>query len=335
MKLFFLLLMLIPYAHSQDEATLMKACSKHDLPACETLGAYYIKLENWDKAIIVGEALCVKDITIGCTYAGIAFLAIGKGKEGNTFLTKACDKFEPFACRSLGRLMKTSGEGNLSHLYFRRACHYGLKEICSELQKGKKIFSSAGLDFIKKIQEDCSDTHASACSDRLTLLSACSSPLTKEDCLLLPGHLSIFFRAKLMQSEAKFSLLSVVAAEKVLKNDPKVKRYSYDLVRVLKDYKPMNNYHYVFGFMHNCSGKAKSTSFELYPQSYQHLDPRSSSSIRGYFSKGKAGDCYDLSGGFEVFAVANLDPLNSKRLDVWKIDQDSNFIQVVDGLPLP
>lgn len=337
--LLFLLFFVHP-GHSQndvgpEEAALMKGCSRNDLPACETLGAYYIKRENWEKASILGKALCDKDVTIGCTYAGIALLAKGKAREGNNFLTKACDKFEPFACRSLGRLMKTAGEPDLSHLYFRRACHYGLKEICGELKKGKVIFSNEGLSFIKKLQEDCSDTHASACSDRLTSITTCAKPLTKEDCLLLPGHLSIFFRAKLMQAEAKFSLLSLVAGEKLLKNDPKVKSYSYDLSSVLKDYKPLNNYHYVFGFMKGCAGKAQATSIELFAKSYQNLDSRSSTNIRNYFSKGKKDDCYNLTGGFEAYAVANLDPLNPSRLDVWKIDQDGNLFLVLDGLPIP
>jgi hypothetical protein len=318
-----------------DEVSLLKACSKHDLPACETLGAYYIKIENWEKANIVGVALCDKDRSIGCTYAGISLLAKGKASEGTNFLTKACDKFEPFACRSLGRLMKKNGEGNLSHLYFRRACHYGLKDVCSDLKKGKTIFSKEGLDFISKIQEDCADTQLSSCSDKLSSLSSCSKPLSKEDCQLIPGHLSIFFRAKLMQSEAKFSLLSVVASQKALKNDTKINTYSYDLSSVLKNYKPLANYHYVFGFMKACAPKEKTTSLELFPESHQSLDSRVSSNIRSFFLKGKTADCYNLTGGFEAFAVANLDPLNKNRLDVWKIDQDSNLIQVTDGLPRP
>jgi hypothetical protein len=333
-------ILIIHPAYSQnhvgaEESSLMKACTRHDLPSCETLGAYYIKKENWDKAIIVGKALCDKDLPLGCTYAGIALMAKGESKDGNKFLTKACDKFEPYACRSLGRLMKKVGEANLSHLYFRRACHYGLKEICGDLKKGKTIFSKAGLDFVKKTQEDCSDTQASTCTDKLATLASCSRPLTKEDCVLLPGHLSILFRAKLMQSEAKFSLLSLVASQKGLRNDPKVKSYSYDLSSVLKDYKPLNNYNYVFGFMKACSGKDTAISLELFPESYQNLSSRVSVNIRNYFLKGKAGDCFTLTGGFEAFAVANLDPLNQARMDVWKIDQNGNLIHVLDGLPIP
>jgi hypothetical protein len=177
-KMKFLVLFLIFFvypAHSQngvspEEAALMKGCSKNDLPACETLGAYYIKKENWEKASILGKALCDKDLPIGCTYAGIALLNKGKAKEGNNALTKACDKFEPFACRSLGRLMKTAGEPDLSHMYFRRACHYGLTDICSDLKKGKVVFSTGGLDYIKKLQEECSDTQASICRERLASL---------------------------------------------------------------------------------------------------------------------------------------------------------------------
>jgi hypothetical protein len=336
MKLIILLLLVfIRHGHSQDEVSLMKGCSKNDIPACETLGAFYVKNEKWDKASILGKALCEKTSTLGCTYAGVSLLAQGKTKDGNNFLTKACDKFEPFACRSLGRLMKKVGEADLSHMYFRRACHYGLKDICSDLKKGKSIFSKGGLEFIKKLQEDCSDTKASSCSDRLASLDTCSTPLTKEDCVLLPGHLSIFFRAKLMQAEAKFSLLSIVAAQKLLKNDPKLKTYSYALDDVLKDYKPSMNYHYVFGFMKACAKKAKGNSLELFPQSYQNLDSRVESNIKSYFSKSKQGDCYNLTGGFEAYAVTNLDPLNSSSLDIWKIDQDGNLLQIKDGLPRP
>lgn len=336
----FCLILFVPLGYAQnnvglEEAALMKTCTKNNLPACEALGAYYIKKENWEKATIVGKALCENEMALGCTYAGVAMLAKGTVKEGNIFLTKACDKFEPFACRSLGRLMKKAGEGDLSHMYFRRACHYGLKEICSELQKGKTIFSKAGLDFIKNIQVDCNDTQLSSCADRLSNLSTCSNPLTPKDCLLLPGHLSIFFRAKLMQSEAKFTLMSLVAAQKRLKNDEKIKRYSYDLLKVLQDYKPLNNYHYVFGFMKACAGKDKATSLDLFPKSYQNLNSRISVNIRNYFLKGKKSDCYDLTGGFEAYAITNLDPLHQNRLDVWKIDQDSNLIQIVDGLPIP
>jgi len=341
MKILILALVLISYSiHSQndvslEEATLMKACSKHELLSCESLGAYYIKKENWEKSIILGEALCGRDMTLGCTYAGMAWLAKGKGREGNNFLTKACDKFEPFACRSLGRLMKTAGAEDLSHMYFKRACHYGLNEICSDLKKGKIIFTSFALDFLKKIKDDCSDTKLSSCSDRIKNLDSCSPPLTKHDCLLLPGFLSIYFRAKLMQSEAKFSLLSVVAAQKTLKNDPEIKRYSYDLEVVLKGYKPLNNYHYVFGFLKSCAGKVKSMSLELFPESYLNLSKSIATNIRTYYSQGQKSECYDLSGGFGAYAVANLDPLNPSRLDVWKINQDGNLIQVKDGLPIP
>lgn len=335
---FFIFFSHIAFSNSNvasEEAALMKACSNQDLPSCETLGAYYIKKESWEKASIVGKALCQKDLPLGCTYAGISLLASGSTKEGNNYLIKACDKFEPFACRSLGRLMKKAGEPDLSHLYFRRSCHYGLKEICSELKKGKTIFSKAGLDFIKKIQEDCNDTQSSSCSDRIALIGTCSAPLTRQDCNLLPGHLSVYFRAKLMQAEAKFSLLALVASEKKIKNDPNIKMYSYNLDDVLKDFEPLKNYIYVFGFQKSCSGKAKATSLDLFPRSYQNLSARVKVNMRNYFSKGKAGDCFILTGGFEAYAVANLDPLNQNRLDVWKIDQNGNLTQLTDGLPIP
>lgn len=335
MKMLILALILFTHSAYAEEAALIKSCTKKDLPACERLGAFYIKLEKWEKALIVGKALCDKDIPIGCTYSGLSLMAQNKAREGNSYLTKACDKFEPFACRSLGRLMKSGGEAELSHMYFRRACHYGLKDICSDLKKGKKVFSKAGVDYIKKVQEDCADTQASSCSDRLSSLSRCLPPLEKLDCLLIPGHLSIYFRAKLMQSEAKFSLLSLVAAQKILKNDPKINKYSYDLEVVLKGYKPLSNYHYVFGFMNACAGKEKTNTLSLYPESYSNLNTRIKVNIRNYFAKGKRNDCYDTKGGFEAFAVANLDPLNPSRLDVWKINHDGNLLQVADGLPLP
>ena len=330
-----ILLFLVKIAFSQEEMALIKSCNNTNLPACETLGSYYIKKMDWAKGVIVGEALCAKDLAIGCTFAGTSLLGLGKGKEGNSYLTKACDKFEPYACRSLGRLMKKVGDSDLSHLYFRRACHYGLKEICSDLKRDKKILSSTGLDFLSKVKEDCADSQSSACSDRLSVLNTCTKPLSKEDCQLLPGYLSILFRAKLMQAEAKFSLTLLVAGEKALKIDPKIKAYSYDLALVLKDYKPQNYYHYVFGFMNSCSGQARSTSLSLFKDSYKNINSKSLLSIRHYFNTGKKSDCYDPAIGFEAFALASLDPLNPTRLDIWKMNYDGNLIQLMDGLPSP
>ncbi len=282
---------------------------------------------------MLGQALCEKDVIIGCTFAGMSYLSQTKAKEGQKLLTMACDKFEPFACRSLGRLMKTAGQSSLSHLYFKRACYYGLKEICRDLSKGKSILSQSGNEFLGKIKLDCSDTKSSACSDRLNALQLCKAPLSKEDCVLLPGFLSIFFRAKLMQEEAKFQLNTLLAAEKKLKLDPKLKAYSFDLEVVMKGVPSQKLYHYVFGFNLPCSGEGTATSLELYRSSYQHMDSRSLMSIRKEFSKGKSSDCYDSQWGFEAFAVASLDPLHPEQLDIWKINQDGNLIQLKDGLP--
>ena len=78
--LFCLILFVCPgYAQNNvglEEAALMKTCTKNNLPACESLGAYYIKKENWEKATIVGKALCENEIALGCTYAGVAMLAL-------------------------------------------------------------------------------------------------------------------------------------------------------------------------------------------------------------------------------------------------------------------
>ena len=132
--LFILLLPLLAFSIRPEEQALMDACQKREPNGCEQLGAYYLARENWENSFVIGEALCKRESIIGCTYAGTALLAQKKGKEGLSFLNKSCDKFEPFACRSLGRFFKEKN-GNLSHLYFRRACHYGLEEVCRDLSK--------------------------------------------------------------------------------------------------------------------------------------------------------------------------------------------------------
>src|SRR5687768_11514173 len=93
----------------ETENSLMQACGKRDLVACEKLGAFYLSKSDWERTLIVGETLCEKDLPTGCTFAGSALLGLGKIKEANQFLIKACDKFEPYGCRSLGRLMKKNG----------------------------------------------------------------------------------------------------------------------------------------------------------------------------------------------------------------------------------
>lgn len=339
MKIFLVLIMLsASFAFSQSnighvEKSLMQACSKRDLQACQNLAAFYVKNKDWDNALLLGEALCSKDITIGCTFAGMALTSKNKAKEGLKLLNLACDKFEPFACRSLGRLMKSADKKDLSHLYFRRACHYGLSEICGDLKKDKKILSKAGSDLLKKIPEVCSDTKSSLCSDQLNTVQKCTPPLSKEDCELLPGFLSIFFRAKLIQAESKLLLNRVLVAEKKLKQDPKIKSYTFDMNKILKEVKTLEGLHYVFGFMQSCSGKEAATSLDLFPKSYEHLSAKVISTIRNEFSKGKAKDCYKPEWGFEAFAIASLDPLSPSHLDVWKINQDGDIIHLKEGIP--
>ncbi|MBA2405616.1 MAG: hypothetical protein H0V66_12640 [Bdellovibrionales bacterium] len=324
-----------------EEQGLKLACSKQDLAACENLGAYYIKTGQWENALIIGEAICKKNLIMGCTFAGTAALAQGKVKQGLTFLNKSCDTFEPYACRSLARLMKKNREEIMAYIYFKRACHYGLKESCRDVKKPKETYSPAGISYLKKLNEDCSDTQTEACRLQLTQLEKCVKPLTQKDCLILPGQLSIYFRSKLMQEEAKISLMSILATEKTFRESAKDKTFSYDLGKILKEHKPLTQYHYVFGFMKACGKRFEKKrslvthSLELYRSSYKHHSSRILANIQLYFNKGKPQDCYMPTGGFEAYAVANLDPLNPTRLDVWKINQDNDIIHIQDGLPLP
>ena len=76
-SLVFILLMASAYA-SQEETGLQKACAKNELTACENLSGYYLKVEKWDNAFVIGEALCNKDIMKGCTFAGTFTLAINQ-----------------------------------------------------------------------------------------------------------------------------------------------------------------------------------------------------------------------------------------------------------------
>lgn len=320
----------------------MQKCRNQDIAACEELGAHYLAAAKWDKALIVGEGLCSKDSAMGCTFAGSSLLAQGKVKEAQNFLNKACDKFEPYSCRSLARLMSKAADEPLANMYFKRACYYGLRESCQDVKDDIKLsFSPAGRDYIKKIQQSCQDTESAECSTAISSVKDCSPPLTKQDCELMPGYLSLYFRAKLAQSEAKLSLLSLHQGQKKLQAKPKVNSYSYDLALVMQDQKPAAKYQYAFGFMKSCGRKFNRrknvtiNSLQLWPKSYQHLSARIQANIMAYFSKGKEGDCYKPKIGFEAYAVGNLDPLDPTRLDVWKVDQAMELEHVDDGLPLP
>ncbi len=331
------LTLLIPTAKSDStiiEHNLSSQCSKGDLLSCESLAVLFLKDERWDNAQQLGEAICKKNIPVGCTIKGLSLLKNKNVSEGTRLLNLACDQFEPYSCRSLGRLIKASGDKTLSHVYFRKACHFGLKEVCQDLQRNKKILDDSGHQFLKKLSEDCYDTKSSACKERLQSLSQCEKILNKKDCLIIPGLLTIFFRAKLIQAEAKGLLTQIVLGEKKLREDKKFKGYSFELSTVLKNLKPRDNYHYIFGFNKLCSGKAKATSIELYPKAYLKMNSKSLNSIKKEFNKGKKQDCYDSRWGFEAYAMASLDPLHPEHLDIWKINQDGNLIQINDGSPI-
>lgn len=317
-----------------SEQLLATGCSKGNLHNCESLAALFLKDEKWENAEILGEALCKKNVSIGCTIRGMVLLQKKKISEGTQVLNQSCDQFEPYACRSLGRFMKSSGEKDLSHVYFRRACHFGLDGICSDLQKGKKILTESGHAWMQKLNEDCLDTTSSLCKDKLHSLQECEKKLNEKDCLIIPGLLSIFFRAKLIQAEAKGLLTQLSLFEKKMKEDKRLKSYSFDLVKVLNNYKPHPYYQYVFGFKKSCSGKLKSTSLDLYPSAYSKLNRKTLQKIKKEFNNSKKQDCYDPKWGFEAFAMTSLDPLNPEHLDIWKINQDGNLIQIKDGSPI-
>ena len=315
------------------EQNLTSQCSKGDLLSCESLAVLFLKNERWENAQQLGDAICKKNIPVGCTIKGLSLLKNKNVSEGTRLLNLACDQFEPYSCRSLGRLIKASGDKTLSHVYFRKACYFGLKEVCQDLQRNKKVLGESGQQYLKKISEDCSDTKSSACKDRLQSLNQCEKFIEQKDCLIIPGLLTIFFRAKLIQSEAKGLLIQLVMNQKKLKDDKKYKRFSHDLSFVLKDYKPLDRYQYVFGFKKICAGKNKATSLELFPEAYK-INAKSIQSIRKEFQSGKKQDCYDPQWGFEAFAISNLDPLNPTHLDIWKINQDGNLIHLRDGAPI-
>jgi hypothetical protein len=329
MKYLFVSIFLYPFlvfAIRPEEQTLMNACQGREPNACEKLGAYYLSRENWANSFVIGEALCKRDSMIGCTYAGTALLAQKKSKEGLGFLNRACDKFEPFACRSLGRIVKKENS-NLSHLYFRRACQYGLDDVCKDLSKKKVLFTKMGEGFLRKLKDDCADTTTSLCQDRLKEVSSCPGPLTKEDCLLMPGYLSIYFRAKMMQLQAKLALTTLLAEEK------KLKAFSNNLEEVLKDFKHEEHHRYIMGLKKSCAEGKKSTTAELFPETYKDMNAKFLAAARKFFSEGKKDDCYQSGLGFEAFAVGNLDAVNPTRLDIWKINNDGNLVQISEGLP--
>lgn len=335
---FLLLLSFFAFAQSEEQS-LMKACSSSDLSACENLTAFYIRSSKWESALGLGEALCNKEIVKGCTFAGTAALAKNMNREGISFLTRGCDGFEPYACRSLSRLMKKNNEREMSFMYMKRACYYGLRESCHNLAAPIKLYSAAAQEFLKSVDHSCEETSSESCKERLSVLGACQSPLSKLDCFLITGELSILFRAKLIQEGAKLVLLSVLAAQKLQKENPKINRYSYDLKLLFKDQKQQASYHYAFGFMKACTTKfernrkAESTSLTLYKDAYKELPARTKKNMAALFFKDSSKDCYEPTIGFEAFAAANLDPMNPSRLDVWKINRDGNILQLQDGLP--
>lgn len=329
MKIILTLLLFIPslaLAILPEEQKLMDACQKREPHGCEKLGAYYLARENWENSFVIGEALCKRESLIGCTYAGTALLAQKKGTEGVAYLNKACDKFEPFACRSLGRLLKKDN-GNLSHLYFRRACHYGLDEVCRDLSEKKVLFTKMGDSFLQKLKDDCSDTATSLCQDRLKEVESCPGPLTKQDCLLMPGYLSIYFRAKMMQIQAKLALTALLAEQK------KQKAFSNNLEVVLKNFKHDEHHRYVMGFKRYCAEGKKATTVDLYPETYKDMNEKFLKRAATFFKEGKRDDCYKSGLGFEAFAVGNLDPVQPTKLDIWKINHDGNLVQISEGLP--
>lgn len=304
----------------------MSSCQSRLPGGCEKLGAYYLARENWENSFLIGEALCKRESVIGCTYAGTALLAQKKYKEGLIFLNQSCDKFEPFACRSLGRFLKKD-KSQLSHLYFRRACHYGLSEVCRDLSKKKNLFTKMGEGFLRRLKEDCLDSTTGLCQERLKEVSACPGPLAKEDCVLMPGYLSIWFRAKMMQFQGKLALTALLAEQK------KRKTFSNNLEEVLKDFKLTEHHRYIVGLKKHCAEGKKTTTAELFPETYKEMNEDFFEASRKFFTEGKKDDCYQSGLGFEAFAVGNLDPITPSKLDIWKINHDGNLIQISEGLP--
>jgi hypothetical protein len=323
-------------AASGLESELSKKCKANDLDSCVDLTAQFMKNSRWADAYLLGDALCKKDVFQGCTYAGTSAIVKGSAKIGFDLLSKACDGFEPYACRSLADIAKKSKEDKMRYMYQKRACYSGLDESCKNLNKPDNLYSTKGLDFFKKLLVDCENTNATSCRTQLENLSKCPEPLTKEDCFLMPGDLSIVFRAKLIQDGGKLTLLKVLAAQKMSKENKK--RYSYDLSSLMQDEKEFASSKYVFGFQVACTKKyenqkAQSTSLGVHPQVYKIFSEQTKRTIIALYKKGKADDCYDPSLGFEAFAVGKLDPLNPTKLDIWKINTGGDIVQIQNGRP--
>lgn len=337
--LFIQLLFIFAQLWAQDKVLLEK-CRQNDLASCETLATFFMERKDFKNAQTISEALCKNSVTMGCTLAGSAKLGLGKIKEAYLDLNKACDQFEPLACRSLGRLMIQGEEKDLAKMFFRRACQFGLLDMCPELEGSHSPFSVSALNLVQGLRKDCQEMDSLSCKTQLNLIGKCSSPLTKRDCLFLAGYMTLYTHARARQAEAKIVLLKLHEHQTELKQSP-YQSYSYDLPRVLKKLTPHHHYQYIFGFMKNCSRKylakrkVRSDSFDLYPSSYDNLRVRPKANILNYFETSKASDCYDPKHGYEAYAVSVLDPANPTHLDVWKIDQDKKLTHVVDGAPIP
>ncbi len=324
-----------------EDFILQQLCSKGDFSACENLAAFYIKNSNWDNAYMLGQVLCKNQYVKGCTFAGTAQLAQGKVEKGIEFLNKSCDGLEPYSCRSLARLMKKKKDFISAYMYFKRACYYGNNGSCKTMKIPGENYSQKGKDFLKKAIDDCDNPKSNACQSTLSGLAKCHQILTANDCLLIPGELSIYFRAKLFQESAKNELINIAKYEKALKLNLKLNRFSYDLNFLLQGQRIKNFNGYVYGFLKKCtikfeaSRKAESTSLAIYKSEYLDLSGQARKNILAFFSQQSADSCYDPKFGHEAFAVANLDPLNPSKLDIWKINSDGNILQIRNGLPMP
>jgi hypothetical protein len=314
----------------------LNKCKANDLNSCLELTAQFMQQSRWADAYSIGEALCKKDVFKGCTYAGTSAIAKGSAKIGFDLLSKACDGFEPYACQALADIAKKSKEDKMRYMFQKRACYNGLSESCKNLNKPANLYSSKALEFYKKLLSDCEVTSDTSCKTALGTLSKCPEPLTKEDCFLMPGDLSIVFRAKLIQDMGKLTLLKVLAAQKKVKETNK--RYTYDLSSLLPNEQGVASSKYVFGFQVACTKKyenekAQSTSMGVHPEVYKNFSEQTKRTIIGFFKKKNSDDCYEPSLGFQAFAVGKLDPLDPLILDVWRINMAGDMIQVQDGLP--
>lgn len=315
---------------SSEEEKLIKLCLDN-ISSCESMATKYMEQKQWRKALIISEALCKNEIILGCTLKGSILLANKKNQEASITLNDACDKFEPYACRSLGRLMKKGENKDLSHVYFRRACYFGLDEVCKDLQKDRKILSSGADEFLKSIKSACQETVSTSCQEKIKLISQCGPPLTSQDCLLLPGLLSIFLKARLIQSQAKVLLTWLHLQQKKFKSSIKNNKFSNNLKELINKDQSHLSPHYVYGFQENCSSENKNYSLHLFPDEYKQFNEIQRQKIKREFNGQKKQDCYDPKWGFEIFAITSLDPLNPDLLDIWKINQDGNLVHLQDG----